>query len=405
MTENLIRTSDRMVTENKENLAYIIDAKRTPVGKRNGSLKGIHPVHLLSGVLKTMVKENGIEPSRIEDVVAGCVTQRGEQAMNIARNAWLSSGFPETVPGVSLDRQCGSSLQAALFASSTIMSGLNDLVIACGVESMSRIPMGSNITPDSFPADDSLIKRYDLTNGWFDQAHGAEMIAKKWNLQREALDQFSFRSHELASRFSENYKRELIPVNGSADGHSEIVLDHDEGVRPNPSLEKMASLPPAFPGLELITAGNASQISDGASAAILASKSILDELNLKAKARFISFAAVGVDPITMLTGPIPATRKVLSKAGMSLEDIDIFEVNEAFAPVVLAWEKELKVDPEKVNVSGGAIAIGHPLGATGTRIVSTMVNNLERTKSRYGLIAICEGGGMANAAIVERIED
>lgn len=387
----------------EENMAYIIDAKRTPIGKRKGALSGIHPVSLLSTVLKSIVDGNGIDPGTVEDVVAGCVTQRGEQAMNIARNAWLASGYPETVPGVSLDRQCGSSLQAAQFAAASIMSGFNDVMVACGVESMSRIAMGSNITSDSFPADQSLDSRYNLNGNWFDQAKGAEMIAQKWNLTREELDELGFRSHQLAAKYEDQIRREIVPVRVKNENGEEMLVEHDEGVRKNASLEKMAFLPPAFPGLKYITAGNASQISDGASGILLTSLDKARELDLKPKARFVSMTAVGVDPVTMLTGPIPATRRVLEKAGMTVDDIDIFEVNEAFAPVVLAWQKDIGADLDRVNVSGGAIAIGHPLGATGTRIVDTMLNNLERTKSRYGLIAICEGGGMANAAIVERL--
>lgn len=388
---------------NEEKLAYIIDAKRTPIGRRNGSLSGVHPVELLSHVLKNLVETNGIDPSMIEDVIAGCVTQRGEQAMNIGRNAWLSAGFPESVPGVTIDRQCGSSLQASQFAASGIMAGLNDFMIACGVESMSRIPMGSNITQDSFPADTSLDRRYDLNGSWFDQARGADMIAEKWDLTRDELDHFGYRSHALAAKYEEHLRREIIPLKVKNENGDEISVEHDEGVRKNASLEKMSSLKPAFPGLKYITAGNASQISDGASASLLTSLDKARELDLKPRARFVSLAAVGVDPVTMLTGPIPATKLVLKKSGMSMDDIDIFEVNEAFAPVVLAWQKELGADPEKVNVSGGAIALGHPLGATGTRIVSTMLNNLERVGGRFGLIAICEGGGMANAAIIERL--
>ncbi len=388
---------------NNERYAYIIDAKRTPIGKKNGSLKDVHPVALLSTVIRDLVDRNVRDPELIEDVIAGCVTQNGEQSTNIARNAWLASGYPESVPGVTVDRQCGSSLQAAQFGSASIISGINDLVLACGVESMSRIPMGSNITRDSFPADTALLGRYDLRDGWFSQARGADMIAAKWGLSREELDAFGFRSHELAYSNRSHLRNEMVPVMIRTENGQSIKMEHDEGVRQNVYLEKMASLPPAFPGLSYITAGNASQISDGASGAILSSYNKVEELNLRPRGRFISFAAVGVDPVTMLTGPIPASRKVLKKAGMTIEDIDLFEVNEAFAPVVLAWEKEMKADPEKVNISGGAIAMGHPLGATGTRIVSTMLNNLERTGTQYGLIAICEGGGMANAAIIERL--
>lgn len=387
----------------EENMAYIIDTQRTPVGRRNGKLSGVHPVSLLSVVLKSLVSRNSLDPSTVEDVIAGCVTQTGEQSANIARNAWLSSGYPESVPGVTVDRQCGSSLQASQFAASGIMSGFNDLIIACGVESMSRLPMGINMSSGSFPADRALSLRYRLDGNWFDQARGADMIAEKWKLSREELDMLGYRSHMLAAKHRDHIRNEIVPVTPDITPGIETKVENDEGVRENVSLEKMASLRPAFEGLKYITAGNASQISDGASGILMASGKIAEELNLKPRARFVSMAAVGVDPVTMLTGPIPATKLVLKKAGMSLEDIDIFEVNEAFASVVLAWQKELGADPDKVNISGGAIAIGHPLGATGTRIVGAMINNLDSVNGKYGLIAICEGGGMANAAIVERL--
>lgn len=388
---------------NEDNIAYVIDTQRTPVGRRNGVLSSVHPVSLLSLVLKSLVSRNNLDPSTVEDVIAGCVTQTGEQSVNIARNAWLASGYPESVPGVTVDRQCGSSLQASQFATASIMSGFNDLIIASGVESMSRMPMGSNMSAVSFPANEALDLRYKLNGNWFDQAKGADMIAEKWNLTREELDLLGYRSHMLAAKYRDHIRNEIVPVPSDLSPELKASVENDEGVRQNVSLEKMASLRPAFEGLKYITAGNASQISDGASGIILASGKKARELDLKPRARFVSMAAVGVDPVTMLTGPIPATKLVLKKAGMSIEDIDVFEVNEAFAPVVLAWQKELSADPEKVNISGGAIAIGHPLGATGTRIVGAMINNLERTKGKYGLIAICEGGGMANAAIVERL--
>lgn len=384
--------------------AVIVDAVRTPIGKRNGALKDTHPVDLLAHVLKTLLGRHPLSPERVDDVIVGCVDQMGEQAVNIGRNAWLSAGLPESVPAVTLDRQCGSSLQALHFAAQGIMSGAYDLVVAAGVESMTRVPMLQTFSEDSTPLTADLMRRYGLESGWFNQAVGAEMIANQYGLSRTALDEFGYRSHQLAYEAQKrgNFEQEIIPVPIHKDGQSTWFRE-DEGIRPETSIEKMATLKPAFPGLDLITAGNASQISDGASAVLIASVETARELGLKPLARFVSFAVVGVDPVTMLTGPIPATQKVLRRAGLSSSDIDLFEVNEAFASVVLAWQKEISAPLDRVNVNGGAIALGHPLGATGTRITSTLLSALRREQKRYGLMAICEGGGMANATIIERL--
>ncbi|MEM0155896.1 MAG: thiolase family protein [Thermoplasmataceae archaeon] len=382
---------------------YVVESKRTAIGKRNGKFKNKHPVDLLSDLMKNVVGSNDAYFPLVEDVIIGCVTQSGEQSTNIARNAWLSAGYPESVPGTTIDRQCGSSLQAATFASYGIMSGNYDFVVAGGVESMTRVPMYSNFNNGYSPLSEGIRKRYGMDGGWFSQAAGAEMIAKKWNISRGDLDNMGARSHRLAYQSKERTSREIVKVSSSLDDGTEILVSEDEGVREKIDMDKMAKLPPAFPGLTMITAGNSSQISDGASLAILASKKAVDEHGLRPRARIISSAAVGVDPVTMLTGPIPVTKKVLQKAGMKIDDIDLFEVNEAFASVVLAWQKEFHVPSENLNVHGGAIAIGHPLGATGTRILSTMINALEMEKKKTGLIAICEGGGMANGLIVERL--
>ncbi len=381
--------------------AVILEVVRTPVGKRGKALAGIHPVDLLGGLLADMLVRGGVDPARVDDVIIGCVDQTGEQAANIARNAWLAAGLPESVPATTIDRQCGSSLQAVHFAAQGIMAGAYDLVIAGGVESMTRVPLGAPlVVGPGVPLTESLSKRYDLPRGWFDQAHGAEMIARQWNITREQLDHFSLQSHQraAAAQAEGRFMREIMPVQ-TANGSFTV----DEGIRPNTSLEKLAALQPAFPGLELITAGNASQISHGASAMLIATPEMAQQLGLRPRARVVSFAVVGVDPVTMLTGPIPATRKALDRAGLSVSDIDLFEVNEAFASVVLAWQQEIGAPWNRVNVNGGAVALGHPLGATGTRIMATLLHELERREGRYGLVAICEGGGMANATIIERL--
>lgn len=387
--------------------AFIVDAIRTPVGKRYGALKDVHPVDLLSNLIRGELKRTGVAPENIEDVIIGCVSQAGDQGFNIARNAWLSAGLPETVPGTTVDRQCGSSLQSLTFGAQAVMSGMQNILLAGGVESMSRVPMGSTINSSGNPITLGLVMRYGLDREWFSQAKGAQLIAEKYGFERDELDEFSYMSHVKASSSIEKTRSELMPVEADLAGDgSEFVtiLDRDEGIRKNPDLDKMKELRPAFQGLDMITAGNSSQISDGASISLVASQEAVDEFDLKPRARIVSAAVVGVDPVTMLMGPIPATTKVLEKAGMDASEIDFFEVNEAFAPVVLAWQHEHNVPWDKINVHGGAIAIGHPLGATGTRIVSTMLNILEEHGKQYGLIAVCEGGGMANSMIIERLQ-
>jgi acetyl-CoA acyltransferase len=378
--------------------AVIVAGWRTPFGKRGGQFSGWHPVEMLSFALKTLIERTGIDASQVEDVIGGCVGQVGEQALNVTRNAWLDAGLPESTPATTVDRQCGSGLQAIQFAAQGVMAGSYDLVIACGVENMSRVPLGSQVTPEHRPMTPAVRERYGVEN--FNQAIGAEMIARQWGLSRAALDEYSARSHERAATATAKgwLAREIVPVpmNGG-------TVDVDQGIRVDTSVEKLASLKPAFEGLELLTAGNSSQISDGAGAVLIASRQKADELGLQPRARFVQFSQVGSDPVMMLTGPIPATRKVLQRAGLSTQDIDLFEVNEAFAPVCLAWQEELGVGIDRLNVNGGAIALGHPLGASGVRLVLTAMNELERREGRYGLTAICEGGGMANAAIIERL--
>ncbi|HEU4324094.1 MAG TPA: acetyl-CoA C-acyltransferase [Roseiflexaceae bacterium] len=377
--------------------AFLLEALRTPIGKRDRGLRDVHPVDLLGGLLAVLVERSGIDPARVDDLIVGCVSQTGEQSVNIGRNAWLSAGLPESVPATTLDRQCGSSLQAVHFAAQGVMAGAYDLAIAAGVESMSRVPLGSSMTGPGTPLTEGLRQRYGIERGWFDQARGAELIARQGGMSREDLDRYSLASHQRAAeaRAAGRFAAETVPAGG---------LAADEGVRPDTTAERLATLPPAFPGLELITAGNASQISDGASAALIGSAETARALGLRPRARFVSFAVVGCDPVTMLTGPIPATQKALARAGLTVDDIDLFEVNEAFASVALAWQQATGAPWDRVNVNGGAIALGHPLGATGTRLLATLLHELERRNGRYGLLAICEGGGMANATVIERVE-
>jgi acetyl-CoA acyltransferase len=380
--------------------AVIIGALRTPFGKRGGQFSTWHPVEMLSFTLKGLIARTDIDPAQVEDVIGGCVGQVGEQSLNVTRNAWLDAGLPESTPGTTVDRQCGSGLQAIQFAAQGVMAGGYDLVVACGVENMSRVPLGSNvISPDKSPMTPAVRERYAVEH--FNQAIGAEMVAKKWGLSRAALDEFSARSHERAANATAKgwMAQEILPVPG-ADG----PIGTDQGIRPDTTPERLATLKPAFEGLELLTAGNSSQISDGAAAVLIASREKAEELGLKPRARFVGFTQVGSDPVIMLTGPIPATRKVLQRTGLTTNDIDLFEVNEAFAPVCLAWQEELGVGGDRLNVNGGAIALGHPLGASGARLILTALHELERRGGKYALTAICEGGGMANAAVIERID-
>src|SRR3981081_3659283 len=379
--------------------AVILGAVRTPFGKRGGQFSTWHPVEMLSFVLKGLMERTGVDPNQIEDANGGCVGQVGEQALNVTRNAWLDAGLPETTPATTVDRQCGSGLQAIQFAAQGVMAGGYDLVVACGVENMSRVPLGSNVlSPERTPITPAVRERYAVDS--FNQAIGAEMMVRQWGRPRAALEEFSARSHERAANATAKgwLRQEILPV--PADGR---VIDTDQGIRADTSAERLATLKPAFEGLEFLTAGNSSQISDGAAALLIASREKAGESGLRPRARFVGFTQVGSDPVMMLSGPIPATRKVLQRAGMSVDDIDLFEVNEAFAPVCLAWQEELGVGLDRLNVNGGAIALGHPLGASGARLILTALHELERRGGRYALTAICEGGGMANASIIERL--
>jgi len=380
------------------NDAVIVEAVRTPVGigkPVKGALSGVHPVDLSAHVIDALITRSGVDPQHINDVIWGCVSQVGEQSANVARNSALAAGLPESVTGVSIDRQCGSSQQAVHFAAAAVMSGQMDVVIAGGVESMSRVPMFSNMAGGDGPFGPRMLARYPhLVN----QGISAEMIADRWSLSRTYLDELAAESQQRAARATKDglFEAEITAV-GTEDG----VVSFDQGVRPDTTTQSLAGLKPAFQEDGVVTAGNASQISDGSAALLITSSGKAAELGLTPLARLHSFAMSGVDPVIMLTGPIPATAKVLERSGLALGDIGTFEVNEAFAAVLGAWYSDTGADPEITNPQGGAIALGHPLGASGARLMTTMVHRMKRDRIRYGLQTMCEGGGMANATIVE----
>jgi acetyl-CoA acyltransferase len=394
--------------------AVIVDVVRTASGrgKPGGALHGVHPVSMLATAIRALVERTGVEPELVDDVIAGCVGQVGDQSLNIARNAVLAAGFPESVPGTSIDRQCGSSQQAVHFAAQGVLAGAYDIVIACGVESMSRVPMGSSVFGGD-PFAPLHAQRYP--EGLVGQGISAELIAARWKLDRTTLDEFSATSHARAAAATASgaFANEIIPVPvTAADG---TVSQHmtDQTVRSATTVAGLAELKPSFYDAALaqrfpeigwhITPGNSSPLSDGASAALIMSEERAASLGLRPRARFHTFAVSGSDPLFMLTGVIPATQKLLARSGLSIEDMDAYEVNEAFAPVPIMWQREFGADPAKLNPRGGAIALGHPLGASGTKLLATLVNHLEATGGRYGLQTMCEGGGMANAMIIERL--
>ncbi len=378
--------------------AFIVGAVRTAIGKRNGALAGIHPVELAAHALRALIDRTGADPAAVDDVIMGCVSQIGPQTLDIARNAWLSAGLPESVPGVTVDRQCGSSQQAVHFAAQAVLSGTQDLVVAAGVESMSVVPMGSTVTAAAQAGMPS-----PFGSGWRDrygdqeisQFRGAQLICERWGLKRGQLEEFALESHQRAVRAIDEgrFEAQIVPVAG---------VSRDEGPRRDTSLEKMAGLAPLREGWE-ITAAVSSQISDGASALLIASQAAVDAHGLTPRARVHAMAVTGADPVLMLTGPIGATAKVLASAGMTVADIDVFEVNEAFAPVPLVWAEETGAPLQRTNPNGGAIALGHPLGATGAVLMTKLVHELERSGGRFGLQTMCEGGGQANATIIERV--
>jgi acetyl-CoA C-acetyltransferase len=383
---------------------YIIEAVRSPIGKRGKGLAGLMPADLLGQVQSAALKRSGIAPEKVGQIIGGCVSQVGEQSFNIARIAWLSQGLPEEIAATTVDSQCGSSQQATSLGAAMVSSGMEDIVMACGVEMMSRVPLGSNMK-DGVPMGESYMSHYQPTS----QFQGAAMIAEEYQITRGDTDAFGLRSQEraLRARQENRFEREITPIeapvlNEKFEPTGEMqTITQDEGIRET-SLEALAGLNPV-PGQEIHTAGSSSQVSDGAAVVILANQKAVDALGLKPKAKIIASTLVGVDPVTMLKGPIPASRKVLEQTGLSVGDIDVFEVNEAFASVVLAWEKDLQPDPEKVNPNGGAIALGHPTGSTGARLITSALHELERTGGRYGLIAMCCGGGLGTGTIIERI--
>ena len=394
--------------------AVIVDVVRiaSGKGKPGGALSGTHPVELMAHVLRSITSRNGLDPALVDDVIGGCVGQAGEQALNITRSAVLSAGFPESVPATTIDRQCGSSQQAAHFAAQGVIAGAYDIVIAAGVESMSRVPMGT-ATMGKDASGPGIAARYP--EGLVNQGISAELIAAKWKLDRDALDAFSAQSHQRAAEAAAKglFDKEILPI--SVTNAAGEIVSHtvDETVRASTTAEGLAGLKPSFYSEKYaqrfpeaqwsITPGNSSPLTDGASAALIMSEEMASKLGPTPRARFHSFSVAGDDPIFMLTAPIPATHKVLARAGLSIDDIDTYEVNEAFAPVPLAWAHEFGADPAKLNPWGGAIALGHALGSSGTRLLTTMVNHLEATGGRYGLQTMCEGAGMANATIIERI--
>ena len=380
----------------------IVEAVRTPIGRghpEKGQFKDVHPATLLATTFLEVTRRAGVDPARVEDVLAGCVQQYGEQSFNVGRNAWLQAGLPYETPATTIDRQCGSAQQAINFGAALVATGVHDVVIGSGVESMGRIPMfvgrkfedtvGSPFTPE-------LLDRYDL----IDQGLSAEMIADQWNLPRELLDGIGARSQQRAERAAAEgrFDREIVPV--TVDGS---VVSTDQGIRPGTTVEGLAELKPAFKEDGRITAGNSSQVSDGAAAVLLAARETAGELGLRARARIVDQTTVGVDPVIMLTGPIPATRKILERNKLAIGDIDLFEVNEAFSSVIGAWEQELGADPERVNVNGGAIALGHPLGSTGARLITTLLHELERSDKELGLVTMCCGGGLGTATLIQRV--
>jgi len=376
--------------------AVIVEAVRSPIGKRNGALSGVHPSELSAQVLNALVQRAGVDPALVDDVIWGCVMQAGEQALDIARTAVLTAGWPETVPGVTVDRQCGSSQQSVHFAAAGVVAGHYDVVVAGGVESMSRTPMGSSLANGGHPYPEAFRARYTETPN---QGTGAEMMAEKWNLSRTELDEFSLRSHEKAAAAQDAgaFKDQIVGITDQ-DGNA---VTEDGGIRRGGTVESMAGIKPAFKEDGVIHAGNSSQISDGSAALLIMSAEKAKELGLKPLARLHTGVLAGADPVMMLSAPIPATQKALARSGLSVDDIGVFEVNEAFAPVPMAWLKEIGADENKLNPNGGAIALGHPLGGSGARIMTTLLYHMRDNGIRYGFQTMCEGGGQANATILE----
>jgi acetyl-CoA acyltransferase len=379
----------------------IVEAARTPIGRghpEKGYYKDVHPNELLGTAYKAVIERAGIDPAEVEDVVAGAVSQVGEQSNNVARNAWLQAGLPVTTPAATVDRQCGSAQQAVSYAAGLIAAGVHDVMIGAGVEHMGHLPMGANLANGAYgtPFPPELMERYEL----IPQGLSAELIADKWEIPRSEMDELGLRSHQLAHRATEEgrFEREIVPYRVNGDTYVA-----DQGIRPDTSLEKLAALKPAFKPDGKVTAGNSSQISDGAAAVLLMSREKADALGLEPRARIFDMTTVGVDPVIMLTGPIPATRKLLDRNGMTKDDIDLFEINEAFSSVVAAWRREIDPDMDRVNVNGGALAIGHPLGSSGARLITTILHELERSDKEIGLVTMCTAGGTGTGTLLQRV--
>lgn len=387
----------------------IVEAARVPIGrghKEKGYYKDTHPNALLAGCLNGLIERSGIDPKEVEDFICGCVQQVGEQSFNIGRNAWLQAGLPMETPATTVDRQCGSAQQAVNFGAALIASGVHDVIVAGGVESMGHIPMGIAMMDQDIvaklgiPFPPELMAKYNLVP----QGISAEMIADKWEIPRSELDELSLQSHQKAHRATEEgrFEREIIPTEAAVNGSVETVVK-DQGIRPDTSLEKLSQLKPAFKEDGKVTAGNSSQISDGAAAVLLMTREKADQFGLKPRARILDQTTVGVDPVIMLTGPIPATKLLLERTGLKMDDFDLIEINEAFAPVIAAWRRELEPDMDRVNVNGGAIALGHPLGSTGARLITTLLHELERQDKETGLVVMCCGGGLGTGTVIQRV--
>ncbi|MFA5890476.1 MAG: thiolase family protein [Actinomycetota bacterium] len=383
--------------------AVIVGAVRSPVGKKNGKLSGVHPTDLLGTVLRALIDRAGIDPVQVDDVIGGCVTQCGEQGANVTRNAWIAAGLPWEVPATTVDRQCGSAQQAAHFGAQGVMTGAYDLVIACGVEGMSRVGLGSNAVQPGFAFSDNWLEAVGGREFLYTQFQAAQEIARRWNVTREEMDALAVESHRRAAQATEEgrFAREIVPISVTlADGTTE-VMTVDECIRPGTTIEKLASLPLIREDCPDITAGNSSPISDGAAALLIASREKAEELGLRPRARFAHFAVAACEPIVMLQGPVPATRKLLERSGMKIDDFDLLECNEAMGSVVPMWEREFGIDHAKVNVNGSGISLGHPVGCSGARIMVTLLHELERTGGRWGFQTMCEGGGQGNATVIE----
>jgi acetyl-CoA acyltransferase len=386
--------------------AYIVGAVRSPIGKKKGKLSGLHPTDLLGAVLKGLLERTGVDPLQVDDVIGGCVTQTGEQGVNVTRNAWIAAGLPWDVPATSVDRQCGSSQQAVHFGAAGVAAGHYDLVVACGVEAMSRVGLGANGLQPGFPFSQAWIDVVGGPEYIYTQFQAAQEIAREWGITRQDMDELALQSHQRAAQATDEgrFEREIVPIKVTQeDGTVEEVVE-DGCIRRDTTLEKLASLPPVREDCPDITAGNSSPYSDGASAVLIASAEKAEELGLKRRARFHAFAIAGCEPVVMLKGPVPVTRKIFEKTGMGVEDIDLFECNEAMGSIMPMWQREFDVPLEKVNVNGSGISLGHPVGATGARMTVTLLHELERSGKRFGFQTMCEGGGQANATIIERLD-